>query len=138
MVDLDCDMLIAAIFFFLVRLLNMCKSGTAFNLLWAGLPGLAFYYSGLLCLVSWIGIMNAGWLCLMRSEISLHMIFIFFLDCTKKAAFYLGSPLHIIRSLFSQVHFFQNAILHNFNKAFETLSPFFSECSFHWLQHLFF
>ena len=28
--------------------------------------GLAFYKSGLACLPSWLGMMNAGWVCSMR------------------------------------------------------------------------
>ena len=51
---------------------------------------------------------------------------------------YLGSPFHIIRSIFSHFCLFQNAILHKILQlGFWNFKPFFSECSFHWLQHFF-
>ena len=46
--------------------------------------------------------------------------------------FYLGSLLHIICSLFS--HFCKKCSSYGF----EILTPLFTKCSFHWLQHFFF
>ena len=66
-----------------------------------GPPGWAFYGSGLACIPSPVGMVNAGWLCSMRSEIFLQMKFIIFQGCPTKLPFYLGSLLQIISSLFS-------------------------------------
>ena len=70
-------------------LLNMCKPRTTLFLLWrAGPPGLAFYGSGIVCLLCWLGMVNAGWLGSIQSEIFLQMKFIIFQGCpTKQAAF---------------------------------------------------
>ena len=77
--------------FFSGKFLNVCKPRTTSNPLWQpGPPGLAFYGSGLACLPSWLGMVNA-----IRN---------FFGDeicCPTKLPFYLGSLLHIISSLFS-------------------------------------
>ena len=63
------------------------------HLWWAGPPGLAFYGSGLACLLSWLDMINAGWLSSMQSEILLQMEFIIFQGCpTKQAAFLPGHP----------------------------------------------
>ena len=79
-------------FFFLVRFLSMCKTRTAFYLLWWAIPpGLASYGSGPARLLSWLGMMNASWPCSMQSEIFLPMKFINFRSCpTKQAVFLLG------------------------------------------------
>ena len=54
---------------------------------------------------------NAGWFGSMQSEIFFEMKFIIFQGCfTKQAAFYLGSLLHIISSLFSHFSLFENSI----------------------------
>ena len=80
----------------------MCASLEEQHLLWQPCPpGLAFYGSGLACLPSWLGMLNAGWLCSIRPEIFLQMKFILFQGCPTKLPFYLGSLLHIISSLFS-------------------------------------
>ena len=85
--------------------------------------------SGLACLPRWLGMMNTGWLVSTRSEISLQMTFIKFkVVPSNRLPFYLASPLHVIRSLFSQKCW---------SLGFEAFSPFFSEFSFHWLQPLF-
>ena len=63
--------------------------------------GLAFYGNWKVCLPGCVGIVNAGWLCSMRSEIFLQKKCIIFQDCPNKLPFYLGSLLHIIGSLFS-------------------------------------
>ena len=96
-------MFTASIFiFFSGEFLNVCKPRTTTNPIWQpGPPGLAFYGSGLVCLPSWLGVTNAGWLCSMRSEIFLQMKFIIFQGYPTKLPFYLGSLLHIISSLFS-------------------------------------
>ena len=64
------------------------------NLLWrAGLTGLAFYGSGIACLLSWLSMVNAGWLGSIQSESFLHKKFIIFQGCpTKQAAFLTGQP----------------------------------------------
>ena len=73
------------IYFFCGKLLNVCKPGTATYLLWQpGLPGLVFYESGLACLPSWLGMVNADWLCSMWSEIFLQMKLILFQGCPTK------------------------------------------------------
>ena len=57
---------------------------------------------------------------------------------SNRLSFCLGSPLHIISSLFSHLCLFQNDILYNMLKlGFWNLILFFWECSFHWLQHFF-
>ena len=96
-------MFTASIFiFFSGKFLNVCKPRTATNPIWQpGPPGLAFDGSGLVCLPSWLGMANAGWLCSMQSEIFLQMKFIIFQGCLTKLPFYLGSLLHIISSFFS-------------------------------------
>ena len=96
-------MFTASIFiFFSGEFLNVCKPRTTTNPIWQPCPpGLAFYGSGLVCLPSWLGVTNAGWLCSMRSEIFLQMKFIIFQGYPTKLPFYLGSLLHIISSLFS-------------------------------------
>ena len=81
--------------FFSVRFLNMCKPGARFCLLRRdGRTGLAFYGRGPARLLSWLGIVNAGWLGSMRSEMfkAAHQTGYFF---------YLGSPPLKINSLFS-------------------------------------
>ena len=88
--------------FFSAKLLNMCKPRTTAYPLWQpGPPGFAFYESGLGCLSSWLGMVNAGWLCSMRPEFFLQIIFIIFQGCPTK----LGqpTPLHISSYLF--IHF---------------------------------
>ena len=92
--------------FFSVRFLNMCKPRTTFYLLrWAGPYTLEFCGSGPECLLSWPGMVNAGWLGSMQSEIFLQMKFIIFQGCsTKQAAFLPGQPAQynqlLIQSLF--------------------------------------
>ena len=66
-----------------------------------GPPGLTFYGSGLECLPSWLGMVNADWLYSIRSKIFLQMKFIIFQGCPTKLPFYLGSLLHIISSFSS-------------------------------------
>ena len=116
---------------FFARFLNMCKSRTTFCLFWeAGQPGLAFYRSGPACLLSWLGMMNAGWLSSMRSEIFLQMKFIIFQGCPIKLADFL------IKLLIQSLLLVPECYLHKILKlGFWILSPFFSKCSFHWLQH---
>ena len=73
------------VYFFSGKFLNICKPRTTTYSLWqSGLPGLAFHGSGLACLTSWLGMVNAGWLCSMRSEIFLQMKFIIFQSCPTK------------------------------------------------------
>ena len=73
------------VYFFSGKFLNVCKPRTTTYPLWQpGLPGLVFYRSGLACLPSWLGMVNAGWLCSMRSEIFLKMKFIIFQGCPTK------------------------------------------------------
>ena len=59
----------------------------------AGPPGLAFCGSGLACLPSWLGMVNAGLLSFMQLEIFLQIKFIIFQGCPiKQAAFLHGQP----------------------------------------------
>ena len=83
------------VYFFSGKFLNVCKPRTTTYPLWQpGPPGLAFYGSGLACLPSWLGMVNAGWLCSMWSEIFLQMKFIIFQGCpTKQAAVLAGQPV---------------------------------------------
>ena len=68
--------------------------------------------SGLTSLPSWLGIVNGGWLGSMRSKFFLQMKFIFFKAVPpNRLPFYLGSPLHVMNSLFTQFCSFQNAVL---------------------------
>ena len=54
---------------------------------------MAFYGSGLACLISWLEMVNAGWLDSMRSEILFEIKFIIFQGCpTKHAAFLPWQP----------------------------------------------
>ena len=84
----------AAMFFFSMRFLNVCKPRTTFHLLWwAGWSMLAFYGCGPASLLSWLGMVDAGLLGSMRSEIFLQVKFIIFQDCsTKQGAFLPGWP----------------------------------------------
>ena len=77
---------------FSVRFLSMCQPRTTLYLLWwAGQSGLPFYGSRLVCLLSYVGIVNAGWLSSMESNTCLQMKFIIFQGCsTKQAAFLPG------------------------------------------------
>ena len=59
----------------------------------AGPPRMRFCGSGLASLLSWLWIMNTGWLCSMRSEIFLQMKFIHFQDFPIKQAVFLSRPL---------------------------------------------
>ena len=127
-------MFTAAMFIFSsVRFLNMCKPRTGWptstDILW----------SGLACLPNWLAIMNTGWAGSIGSEIFLQMKFIIFKAVTSNMlSFYLGSPLHVISSLFSQFCLFRNAILRKMLRlGFWNCKSFFSEFSFHWLQHFF-
>ena len=56
------------------------------------------------------------WLGSIRSEIFLLIKFIFFQGCPITCPFYLGSPLHVISSLFSHFCLFQNANLRKITK----------------------
>ena len=91
------DMFTAAMFIFFVcgKFLDVRMPRTTTYPLWRpGPPGLTFYGSGLACLPSWVGMVNAGWLCSMRSEIFLKMKVIIFWGCPTELPFYLGSLLH--------------------------------------------
>ena len=56
---------------------------------------------------------------------------------SKRMSFYLGSPLHIIRYLFSHFCLFQNAVLHKMLKlSFSKFKLIFLRMQFCWLQHL--
>ena len=77
--------------FFSGKFLNVCKPRIKYPLWQPGPPGLPFYGNGLACLPNWLGMVNAGWLCFMRSEIFLQNF----------PPFYLGSLLLIISSLSS-------------------------------------
>ena len=75
---------------FVAVFLNVCKPRTTTYPLWqSGLPGLAFYGSGLACLPGWLGMVNAGWLFSMQSAIFLQMKLIIFQGCPTK----LGQPV---------------------------------------------
>ena len=106
-------------------------------------PGLAFYGSGLACLPSLLGMVNAGWLCSIRPKIFLQIKFIILQGCSTKLHFYFkmtffylyGSLVHIISSLFS--HFIDHEITLNISKfipnSIEKVKPgfsFFSMCIF--------
>ena len=87
------------VYFFCGKFLNMCMPRTTTYPLWQpGPPGLTFYGSGLACLSSWMGMVNADWLCSMRSEVFLQIKFITFKGCPTKLHFF--SLLHIISFLF--------------------------------------
>ena len=95
-------MFTAAMFVFFWEILKCVQAYNNNISLWKPGPhGLAFYGSGLVCLPSWLGMVNVGWLCSMLSEFFLQIKFITFQGCPTKLPFYLGSLLHIISSLFS-------------------------------------
>ena len=125
------DMFTGAFFIFSsVKFLNTCKPRSAWHS-----AQLGFYGSGLAGLPSWLGMVNAGWLSSIRSEIFLQMKFIIFQRCPiRQAVFLPGQPAPYNHFLFSHFSLFQNAIL---QLAFWNLSLFSSEWSFHWLQHVF-
>ena len=88
------DMFTAAMFIFFVcgKFLDVRMPRTTTYPLWRpGPPGLTFYGSGLACLPSWVGMVNPGWICSMRSEIFLQMKLIIFWGCPTKLPFHLGS-----------------------------------------------
>ena len=113
------DMFTAAKFFFSARFLNICKPGTTFYFMrWVGLPEFELYESGPGHLPGWLGMVKAGWIGSMWSEIFSQMKFIVFPRCPT----YLASQLHIISSLFSDFCLFQNI--------------FFFSCGLSWYLHL--
>ena len=123
----------AAMFiFFSARFLNMCKPRRTFYLLLrASPPGLAFYGSGLACLLNWLGMINAGWLGSMQSQI-------FEAVPPNRLLFYLDRPLHVISSLFSHICLFQNVILHKMLKlGFWNFKPIFFRMQFSLVAKLF-
>ena len=80
-------------------------------------PRLAWYGSGIASLLSWLKIVNAGWLGSLRSEIFLQMKVIIFQGCPiKQAAFLPGQPAPYNQLLFRHFCLFQNAILHKMLK----------------------
>ena len=85
------------------KFLNVCKPRTTTSPLTAWSTWIDIYGSGLACLPSWVGMVNAGWFCSTRLEIFLQMKFIIFRGCPTKLPFHLGSLLHIIRFLFCHV-----------------------------------
>ena len=96
--------------------------------------GLGFYWSGPAHLPNWLGMLIAGWLGSLQSEIFLQMKF-FFLEATplNRLPFYLDSMHHITSSFFSHFFLLQNVILHKILKlGFWNFKPI-----FHWLQHFF-
>ena len=96
MIDPYFDMFTAIMFFF------FCEIDTSTDILW----------SKLAYLPSWLGLMNAGWLGSIRSEIFLQIKFIIFKAVpSNRLPFYMTSLLHVISSLFSHFTLFQNAIL---------------------------
>ena len=73
------------VYFFSGKFWSLCQHRTKSYPLWQpGPAGLAFYGSVLACLPSWLGIVNAGSLCSMRSEIFLQTKFIIFQGCPTK------------------------------------------------------
>ena len=113
-----------------MRFLNVCKPRTAFHLLWwAGRSILTFYGCGPACLLSWLGMVDAGLLGSMRSEIFLQVKFIIFQGCsTKQGAFLPGWPAPY---LYSHFCLFQNAILHKMLKLeFWNFKPIFLRMQF--------
>ena len=93
------------------RFINMCKLRTGWS------TSIDILWSGLACLPSWLSMMNTGWLGFIRSEIFLHIKFIIFKAVPSNwLPFYLGSPLHVISSLFSHFCLFQNANLRKITK----------------------
>ena len=114
----------------------MCGSIEQQHHLWQ--PGLAFYGSGLACLPSLLGMVNAGWLCSIRPKIFLQIKFIILQGCSTKLHFYFkmtffylyGSLVHIISSLFS--HFIDHEITLNISKfilnSIEKVVFHFSQC----------
>ena len=109
-----------------MKFLNICKPRTG----WPTLIGVLWKW--LASLMSWLGMMIAGWLGSIRSEIFLQMKFISFKAVpSKRMSFYLGIPLHIIRYLFSHFCLFQNAVLHKMLKlGFWTFNSIFLRIQF--------
>ena len=98
--------------FFPARFLNMCKPRTPFYVLWrSGPTGLAFYGSGPVGLPNWLGMVK----CDQKFACKWNLSF-FKAAQLNRLPFYLGSPLHIISSLFSHFSLFQNAILYKMLK----------------------
>ena len=94
-----------------VIFLNRCKQEQASQ------HRLVFYGSWLASLLSWLGMVNAGWLGSIRSEMFLEWNLSFFKAVpSNRLWFDLGSPLHLISSLCSHLCLFQNAIFHNMMK----------------------
>ena len=76
LIYLNLTCLLRSCLFFSTRFLSICQPRTTLYLLWlAGPSGLPFYGSGLVCLLSCVGIVNAGWLSSIRSNIFLQMKF---------------------------------------------------------------
>ena len=118
------------VYFFPARFLNMCKLRTTFFLPWrAGPPGLAFYGNRPARLPSWLRMLNASWPCSMRSG-KWNLSF-FKAVPPNRLSFFLGSPLHIISSLFSQFCLCQSAIYYKMLRAgFWNFKPIFLRIQF--------
>ena len=106
------------VYFFSVRFPNMCKTRTTFYLFWqADPPGLPFYGSVL-------AFLRAGWEWWIQAG---------------SVPFYLGSPLHIISSLFSHFYLFQNSIFQNMLKlGFWNFKPIFFRMQFSLVANFFY
>ena len=98
----------------------------------AGPPRSGFYESGLPSLPSWLGMVNAGWLGSIRSKIFLEWNLSFFKAVpSNRLSSDLGSPFHLISSVFNYLCLFQNAILHNMLKlGFWNFKPIFLRMQF--------
>ena len=129
LVHLNLTCLLLPCLFFSVRFLNMCQPRTTFYLFWwAGPSGLSFYGSGPACLLSWLEMVNAGWLLLCYQKLPYKWNLSFFKAVPRnRLLFCLGSLLHIISSSFSRFCLFENAILHKMSKlGFWRFKPMFS------------
>ena len=122
------------VYFFLCEFINMCKPSTGWS------TSIDILWSGLACLPSWLGMVNTGWLGLIRSEIFLQMKFIVFKAVlSNRLPFYFGSPLHVISSLFSHFCLFQNANLRKITKlGFWNLKSIFLRIQFSLVATFFF
>ena len=98
----------------------MSKPRTTFYLLWrAGPSRMVFYGSGLVCLPSWLGKLNAGWLGSICSEIFLQMKFII-LRQSHETAF-----LCLIINIWWRAKYTQQHHWHGFNDIFSTTGFYF-------------
>ena len=111
---LNFDMFNADMITFSCEILVRVYVRTTYHLLWGGPSGLTICRRGLVCLPSWLRMMNVRWVrSMLWSEFSCKWNSSFFeVVLPNRLPFYLGNPLHYTNSLFSHYCLLHNTVLH--------------------------